>query len=63
MLYTKVFALNEYKALDRLSKMQVVSKTRLVYLLRTENMIFDSFKSESNEKDYGSQVNITSTQY
>jgi hypothetical protein len=63
MLYTKVFALNEYKALDRLSKMQVVSKTRLVYLLRTENMIFDSFKSESNEKDYGSQVIITSTQY
>jgi hypothetical protein len=33
--YTKVFELNEYKAFYRI-KMQVVSKTRLAYLLRTK---------------------------
>jgi hypothetical protein len=60
ILYTKVFALNEYKTLDRLSKMQVVSKIRLAYLLN-KKMIFGSFKNESNEKYYGSQVIITST--
>jgi hypothetical protein len=40
--------------------MQVVSKIRLAYLLN-KKMIFGSFKNESNEKYYGSQVIITST--
>jgi hypothetical protein len=42
--------------------MQVVSKTRLAYLLRTKINDLDSFKSESNEKYYGSQVIKTSTE-